>query len=858
MKVKFSILLVAFALTFAQNIYAQKKGGANCSIASQPARIITLPFNQSDTLYSTTAPVVDQVNDYDGTNTTVLSGMSTRYMTGRDYLYRFTATQTGPVEIDLTYASASCRHMSILVFEVAAGPSLGQCIAYNYDALTAGLPTITGQVCIANVKSGVSYFVMVDSWGWWITNVSRSRYTINIKYNPLQTACTNLGFESGNFSNWHGTSGYANNPHNPLAIHANYCAATPGTASAQFSIVSGGTDAYGGFPRVFQGSNSALIGNGATVGSEGAQLITSFVVTPTNNVFTYSYAMVIQNGTLHPYDSANSFIEVKVYDENGDTIPCTKFFAAASASSPGFTQVGATDVFYKAWTTQSVDLSSQVGKIVTLVITTSDCTGTEHFAYAYLDCACSNNTITISGTCNPLTLTAPPGYASYSWSPGGATTQAINVTTSGTYTCNMVSASGCTFSVDTAVLAGLSPTVNVNSPSICSGQTATLTANGASTYSWSTGGSTNPITVNPTATTTYSVTGTTAGCTGTTTSIVTVSPLPVISAPANTTVCPGTAIPAGSITSTPAGATYTWANSNTAIGLAASGTGQVPGFTATNTTSAAITGTITITPTLGTCAGTPVSYTITVSPLPVISAPANSTVCPGTAISSGSITSTPAGATYTWANSNTAIGLAASGTGQVPGFTATNTTSAAITGTITITPTLGTCVGTPVTYTITVNPLPVITAPANITVCSGTAIPAGSITSTPAGATYTWTNSNTAIGLAASGTGQVPAFAANNTTSAAITGTISVTPAIGACIGTPVTYTITVNPLPVISAPANITVCSGTAIPAGSITSTPAGATYTWTNSNTAIGLAASGTGQVPAFTANNTTSAAI
>jgi hypothetical protein len=94
-----------------------------------------------------------------------------------------------------------------------------------------------------------------------------------------------------------------------------------------------------------------------------------------------------------------------------------------------------------------------------------------------------------------------------------------------------------------------------------------------------------------------------------------------------------------------------------------------------------------------------------------------------------------------------------------------------------------------------VNPLPVITAPANITVCAGTAIPIGAITSTPAGATYAWTNSNTAIGLAASGTGQVPAFTATNATAAAITGTISVTPTIGTCVGTPVSYTITVNPI---------------------------------------------------------------
>ncbi len=450
------------------------------------------------------------------------------------------------------------------------------------------------------------------------------------------------------------------------------------------------------------------------------------------------------------------------------------------------------------------------------------------------------------------------------------TGNSVNVCPSGTTTYTAQATYNTCFNVPVTVsdnitvsLASGNVVLGPANPAICSGGSIGLTASGSNTYTWTPATGLNQttgssVTASPPTTTTYTVTGITPGCTSTNSITVNVSAMPVISPPANITVCSGTAIPAGNITSTPAGATYTWTNSNSAIGLAASGTGQVPGFTASNSSSSAITGTITVTPAIGTCVGTPVTYTITVNPLPVISAPANITVCSGAAIPAGSIVSTPAGATYTWTNSNTAIGLAASGTGQVPGFTATNSTGTAITGTITITPAMGTCVGTPVTYTITVSSMPVISAPANITVCSGTAIPAGNITSTPAGATYTWTNSNSAIGLAASGTGQVPGFTASNSSSSAITGTITVTPAIGTCVGTPVTYTITVNPLPAITAPANIVICSGTTVPAGNIVSTPAGATYTWTNSNTAIGLAASGTGQVPGFTATNSTGTAI
>jgi|GEM_PF-362535 len=87
-----------------------------------------------------------------------------------------------------------------------------------------------------------------------------------------------------------------------------------------------------------------------------------------------------------------------------------------------------------------------------------------------------------------------------------------------------------TFSICvTTPCAAPNTTVSPSSATICSGNTATLTANGANSYSWlpTTGlsNSTGPIvTANPTSTTTYTVTGTLGGCTGTQVVNVTVDP----------------------------------------------------------------------------------------------------------------------------------------------------------------------------------------------------------------------------------------------------------------------------------------------------------------------------------------------
>jgi hypothetical protein len=102
---------------------------------------------------------------------------------------------------------------------------------------------------------------------------------------------------------------------------------------------------------------------------------------------------------------------------------------------------------------------------------------------------------------------------------------------------------------------------------------------------------------------------------------------------------------------------------------------------------------------------------ITVNPTPTVNNPGNQVVCNGSTQAAITLASTfnVTGTTFGWSNSNTAIGLGASGSGNVPSFTGINTTAAPIVATITVTPTANSCVGTPINYTQTVNPQPVFT-----------------------------------------------------------------------------------------------------------------------------------------------------
>ena len=278
------------------------------------------------------------------------------------------------------------------------------------------------------------------------------------------------------------------------------------------------------------------------------------------------------------------------------------------------------------------------------------------------------------------------------------------------------------------------------------------------------------------------------------------------------------------------------------MGLGASGTGDIAAFTATNTGTAPVTATITVTPHFAnggvTCDGEAKTFTITVNPTAQVEDITSQVVCNNTTTTAVNFTTnnTAGTTTYTWTNNTTSIGLGASGTGNIAAFTATNTGTAPVAATITVTPHFAndgeTCDGESKTFTITVNPTVVMTDMANQTVCAGTntaeVVFGTNLTGGVGTVSYEWTNTNPAIGLGASGTSNsIPAFAAANSTSDPISGTITVTPTYTnngvECVGTPKNFTITVNPLPTLTVtPETQSICTGGQITAISITATNA------------------------------------
>jgi gliding motility-associated-like protein len=389
----------------------------------------------------------------------------------------------------------------------------------------------------------------------------------------------------------------------------------------------------------------------------------------------------------------------------------------------------------------------------------------------------STNTPAITGTWAPAVSTANLGTTTYTFTPGAG--QCANTATN---TITVATPVTPTFAAIPAVCQGATaptlPTSSTNTPAI--------------TGTWS------PVVSTASAgTTTYTFTPTTGQCATTATTTVTVNAKPTVTVPSSLSYCAGATVPTSTFTSTPTGATFAWTNSGDAtIGVGASGTGNIASFTAVNATATAKVANISVIPTLNSCAGTASTFTITVNPKPTVTVPSSLSYCAGATVPTSTFTSAPTGATFAWTNSGDAtIGVGASGSGNIASFTAVNATAIAKIATISVTPTLNTCIGTATSFTITVNPKPTVTVPSSLSYCHGATVPTSTFTSTPAGATFAWTNSGDAtIGVGASGSGNIASFTAANTTATAKTANISVIPTLNSCAGTASSFTITVNP----------------------------------------------------------------
>lgn len=248
-------------------------------------------------------------------------------------------------------------------------------------------------------------------------------------------------------------------------------------------------------------------------------------------------------------------------------------------------------------------------------------------------------TTTTSGTIcvgNSTSITAS-GAVSYNWMPGNLSgaTIAISPATTTTYTVTGTGANGCTNTAIRTITVNPIPTVTTTTTSgtICAGNSASITANGASSYNWMPGNlSGATITVSPLTTTTYTVTGNTAGCTNTATQTIIVSAAPNVTIFTPSFLMCSTA----NATLTASGATsYTWQP------------GNLSG--ATITVSPLSTTTYTVVGTNGNGCTNTATQMIVVSPSPTVVVTAtNSSICYG-----DSVTLVVSGASvYNWMPGN--------------------------------------------------------------------------------------------------------------------------------------------------------------------------------------------------------------
>ena len=190
----------------------------------------------------------------------------------------------------------------------------------------------------------------------------------------------------------------------------------------------------------------------------------------------------------------------------------------------------------------------------------------------------------------------------------------------------------------------------------------------------------------------------------------TINPTGQVDLPSDQVKCHGATTTVTYTTNNTVGTTtYTWTNDNTGIGLGATGTGNIS-FSATNTGTSPISGVIAVTPhfTYGsvTCDGPAKTYTITVNPLGQVNQPDNQVICNNTSTTTVTFATinTVGTTTYTWTNNHTDINLAASGTGDIISFTATNSGTSPVMASIVVTPHFSygsvTCDGPTKTYTL--------------------------------------------------------------------------------------------------------------------------------------------------------------
>ncbi|MDF2438466.1 MAG: hypothetical protein K0Q95_2842 [Bacteroidota bacterium] len=694
-------------------------------------------------------------------------------------------------------------------YPVSLAVTLGQCVATVTQNITVNpgvAPTITpaGPFCATSPVVTLAANPTGGTWsGAGITSAAGGTF------DPSQAA---LGNNTITYTTTGACSGSANAIIDIITVpvadagpDVTICSGAPATVGA----ANNASYTYSWSPATGLSASNVSNPSVTTVNSGAAPIVTTYTVTASIGACTSTDVVTV---TVNPQPVLTITNPAAVCAPN--TVDIT--LAAVTAGSTG----GGTFTYWTdAAATAALAAPTAVatsGTYYIKVTATGGCTDIDPVVVTINPLPVSNagTDVTIcSGA--PASVGAPAVAGnSYSWSPvtglsaSNVSDPSITTINNGTtpivtlYTVTTsVILTGCSTTDNVSVTVNPQPVLTITNPAaVCSPNTVDITlaavtsgSSGGGTFTYWTDAAATSALAAPTAVATsgtyYIKVTATGGCTDIDPVVVMINPLPVSNAGTDVTICSG--VPASIGAPAVAGNGYSW---SPVTGLSASNVSDPSITTVNNGTTPIVTLYTVTTSVISTGCSTTDNVNVTVNPQPVLTITNPAAVCsPNTVnITSAAVTSgSTGGGTFTyWTDAAATSALAAP-------------TAVATSGTyyIKVTATGGCTDIDPVV--VTINPLPVSNAGADVVICTGTPASVG-VPLTP-GYGYDW--------LPASGLDSYNSANPNNTTTNA-TGspivtnyTVTTTIIATGCTSTDV-VSVTVHPLPVLAITNPSPVCS--------------------------------------------------
>lgn len=498
----------------------------------------------------------------------------------------------------------------ILANETSSTLTIYQIATCAEKAGVAITPATPSAICAGNTVALTGTTVANTSYQWYmngspIVGETSASYTASASGN-YQLMVTNSTYACS------GKTDFVNVVINPLPVVTASSANASICNGSSTSLSAGGASTYNWMPGNISGS-SASVNPSAT---------TTYTVTGTSAAGCVNTATVAVTVNALPAVTASASNATIC---NGSSTTLNGGGAATYNWMPGNISGSSVSVSPSSATTYSVTGTDANG-----------CVNTATVAIAVNPTPTVTATTLFSSVCSGSNVTLNAGGANtYNWQPvnmNGASIL-INPTATATYTVTGTNANGCTNTATVAVTVLPRPNVTVASSAstICSADTAILTAAGGTTYTWLPGLLTgNPVAVNPSSSTTYTVTGAgTNGCNNTATVSITVNPSPTVTATASANATCG---PEAITLSSSGASSYNWMP------------GNLIGNSVTDTPVATTTYTVSGTAANGCVRTNTITVTVNTPPTVSISAINPDTLC--TYSPSSLLSGSPAGGTY--------------------------------------------------------------------------------------------------------------------------------------------------------------------------------------------------------------------